>query len=355
MMDSLDLVNTKLTQGQLLSTSLDECVAGLLRIEDLDAFFSRHPTLPAMLQATTEAELISAYHSTDIEHSRKAVQKTLFWLYQTFLADPLTAESKNQHHPVMVTIKRMIEKKWLAHETEHFAALPIATSPKRFTESLRELWSHHRSATHPLYEFLQHDASKTQMNAFFKSDSALNLLFFDLIAMAMVGARIEVRGELSRNMWDECGEGSDRHTHVNLYKDLLTRNRIELPENNFADTLAWQGLSGYNLFMLGGTNREHYFKLIGALAITELLDPSQYEKLVLGCKRLGFTDRDLRYYTEHIGIDVVHAEGWLQQVITPIAEKSPAAMAEIWIGANMRLNTVDSYYNHLLNSLIDLK
>ena len=354
-MESSEVTETTLAQSPLLFTRLDEYVAELLRIEDLNTFFSHHPALPATLQAATEAELSSAYHSMPNDYSRKAVQKTLFWLYQTFLADPLTAESKNQHHPVMVTIKRMIESRWLAHETLHFAPLPLAASPEQFTESLRELWSAHRASTHPLYEFLQHDASKMQMSAFFKSDSALNLLFFDLIAMAMVGARTEVRGELSRNMWDECGEGSDHHTHVNLYKDLLMRHHIALPEDNFADTLNWQGLSGYNLFMLGGTNREHYFKLIGALAITELLDPSQYEKLVLGSKRLGFTDRDLRYYTEHIGIDVIHAEGWLQQVITPIVEKSPAAMAEIWIGANLRLNTVDSYYNSLLNSLIKIK
>lgn len=77
-MDSLDLVTTELTQSQLLSTSLDEFVASLLRMEDLDAFFCRHPTLPAILLATTETELISAYHSTDIEHSRKAVQKPYF-------------------------------------------------------------------------------------------------------------------------------------------------------------------------------------------------------------------------------------------------------------------------------------
>lgn len=76
-MDSLDLVTTELTQSQLLSTSPDEFVASLLRMEDLDAFLpSSHPA--GNTPATTETELISAYHSTDIEHSRKAVQKPYF-------------------------------------------------------------------------------------------------------------------------------------------------------------------------------------------------------------------------------------------------------------------------------------
>ncbi|MEL1610966.1 hypothetical protein V2W50_20715, partial [Acinetobacter baumannii] len=36
-----------------------------------------------------------------------------------------------------------------------------------------------------------------------------------------------------------------------------------------------------NAFMLGGVNRQHYYKSLGVMAMTELLDPPQYEKLVV--------------------------------------------------------------------------
>lgn len=61
-MDRLDLLNTKQAQGQLLSNR-DRYLASLLRTEDLDAFFSRHPTMPAMLHTEAEAESISPYLS----------------------------------------------------------------------------------------------------------------------------------------------------------------------------------------------------------------------------------------------------------------------------------------------------
>jgi hypothetical protein len=73
-----------------------------------------------------------------------------------------------------------------------------------------------------------------------------------------------VRRTLSRN---------NEITHVNLYKDLLKRRDIALPDNHFTHLYDWQGLAGYNAFMPGGVNRQHYYKSPGVMAMTELLDP----------------------------------------------------------------------------------
>jgi hypothetical protein len=67
------------------------------------------------------------------------------------------------------------------------------------------------------------------------------------------------------------------------------------------------------------------------MAMTELLDPPQYEKLVAGCRRIGLSDRDVHYYAEHITVDIGHADGWLNNVIVPIGKKHPAAMEEVYL------------------------
>lgn len=355
-MESIVSHKPTVISGKFLPAALDEYICTLLGTMHLDAIFSHYPSLVAQLTEAVETELNLAYGVSNADNSRKIIQKTLFWLYQTALVDPLAPESKNQHNAVMVTLRTMIEKSWLAYEMQNcfMPGLPLTVSPDSFSQHLQQLWLNHRAAEHPLYDYLQHQASKTQLSYFFKCDSALNLLFFDLIAMAMVGARQDTRSELSRNMWDESGMGSDYFTHVNLYKALLTENQIPLPEDNYVHLLSWQGLSGYNLFLLGGINREHYFKLVGALAMTELLDPSHYQKLVCGSKRLGMSDQQLHYYTEHIDVDVIHANGWLQNVITPIVALTPAAMREIWIGANLRLSSIDKYYDYLLEKIIKI-
>lgn len=86
----------------------------------------------------------------------------------------------------------------------------------------------------------------------------------------------------------------------------------------------------------GGITRQHYYKLTGMMAMTELY-PSHYQKLAAGCKRIGLSERDIHYYSEHISVDVAHADGWLNNVILPISVKHPAAMTEIYHGALLRL------------------
>ncbi|STV92016.1 spermidine/putrescine ABC transporter [Klebsiella michiganensis] len=132
---------------------------------------------------------------------------------------------------------------------------------------------------------------------------------------------------------------------------MLKRRDIALPENHFAHLYDWQGLAGYNAFMLGGVNRQHYYKSLGVMAMTELLDPPQYQKLVTGCRRIGLTDRDVHYYAEHIEVDIGHADGWLNNVIVPIGNKNPAALEEVYVGAALRLQTCCDYYDCLLEAL----
>lgn len=155
-------------------------------------------------------------------------------------------------------------------------------------DELRALCQQHPASHHPLFDFLASEASAAQIDYFFKSDSALNLLFFDLVAMGLVGSLPETRAEIAQNLWDEIGRGSTEITHVNLYKDLLKRRNIALPDNHFAHLYEWQGLAGYNAFMLGGVNRQHYYKSLGVMAMTELLDPPQYENWWRAVGGLGF-------------------------------------------------------------------
>ncbi|EOJ3095741.1 iron-containing redox enzyme family protein [Klebsiella pneumoniae] len=95
-------------------------------------------------------------------------------------------------------------------------------------------------------------------------------------------------------------------------------------------------------------------KSLGVMAMTELLDPPQYEKLVAGCRRIGLSERDVHYYAEHITVDIGHADGWLNNVIVPIGKKHPAAMEEVFFGAALRLQTCNDYYDGLLAALQSL-
>ncbi|HDN2743941.1 TPA: iron-containing redox enzyme family protein, partial [Klebsiella quasipneumoniae] len=248
----------------------------------------------------------------------RQIHQTLFYSYRANLAEPLSNLSLNQYHPVLLHVRHLLESRWLDSETKRCPPCLKTLTPDNIGAEIKNLWSCHKVSEHPLFDFLESEANNQQLYYFFKSDSALNLLFFDLVAMTLVGSVPETRGEISQNLWDEIGQGSNDFTHVNLYKDLLKRRDIDLPEDHFSHLYDWQGLAGHNLFMMGGVTRRHYYKLVGMMAMTELLDPSQYKKLVNGSHRLGLSERDVYYYAEHIRVDIGHADGWLNKVIEPV-------------------------------------
>lgn len=165
------------------------------------------------------------------------------------------------------------------------------------------------------------------------------------------GSHPQTRAEICKNLWDESGNGNPERTHVGLYQYLLTQRKILLPENNFTDLYSWEGYTGYNVFMLGATNRQYYYNSIGAMAMTELLDPPQYTKLVKGINRLGINENHALYYTEHIDVDVLHADGWLNNVIAPLVQDKPEALEGIFAGAMLRLQSCADYYDSVLTKM----
>lgn len=294
--------------------------------------------------------LLDAFDKSSLE-AQKVIHNALFMIYQINLAYPLSQPAKLQYDETLVKVKNKIETAWLLDEFKDVDMVSLNSHYKTYAEFLIDVWQTHNASHHPLFDFLENDATAEQLYLFLKSDSALNLIFFDLVAYTLIGAQPETRGTISENLWDEVGHGDNYFTHVNLYKDVLERRGITLPDNHYIDLYGVEALAGHNAFMLGGVNRVHYYKLLGVMAMTEVLDPPQYAKLVMGCSRLGLVDRDFHYYSEHITIDVKHGEDWLYKVINVITDQYPEAKYEFYCGSLLRLRTAERYYDHLLKEI----
>jgi len=304
------------------------------------------------LQTTGNVDVIleRAYQCHSV-NDQLIAQHALFIIYQCALAHPLSLPASRQYDTVLLEIKDKIERHWLKYEFSDLLIPSEVETANYYGDFLKKVWHTHNASHHPLFEFLEKDASAEQLYYFFKSDSALNLIFFDLVAYTLIGSEPDTRGTISENLWDEVGHGDNVFTHVNLYKDVLARQDIILPENHYIDMYGVEALAGHNAFMLGSVNRSHYYKLLGVMAMTEVLDPPQYEKLVKGCLRLGLIDRDVKYYTEHIIIDIKHGDDWLYKVIDTIVEKYPEVRKEFYIGSILRLHTAERYYDQLLHKM----
>lgn len=335
-----------------LAAGIDEGVALLREAADLDLLLEADDGYDARWLAKLAGCLDAAFDRRETG-ALYEIHRALFLLYELHVADPGCARCTNQFNILLTRTRNCIERRWLVAEARQTPALPRCDSAEDLIAALKKVWTEHPVSSHPIFDFLEHDATHAQIVQFFQSDSALNIRFFDLIVLSLVGSQHEVRKELAQNFWDEAGRGEPGRSHVNLFRHLLDTVGIGQAEDDHASVLGWQGLAGYNLFMLGCLNRQHYYKSLGVMSMTELLDPSQYEKLARGCRRVGLgAGREMDYYDEHISIDVVHGEGWLVNVIKPVVERNPAAMAEILTGAYLRLTTCQDYYDDLYGKLM---
>lgn len=336
-----------------LSLQIDEAVSELIDNAMLEEQAEMYAEWEGSFLKRVRDVLGRAFEERDPD-VMKAVHRALFMLYELHVVDGASPRAVNQFNPSLTRVRRCIERSWIEHEKRHLGSDgDDARDGEALTQTLRNLWARHPVASHPLFDFLEKDASLDQIVAFFKSDSALNVRFFDLLLYSMIGSREGVRRELAQNFWDESGRGEGARSHVSLFRNLLNVVGAGNGPDNHAGELGWQGLAGYNLFMLACVNRQHYFKLLGIMAMTELLDPSQYEKLARGCRRVGLgRDAELDYYDEHVTIDVIHGEGWLSNVIVPIVNETPTVAGDILLGASLRMATCNDYYDALLARLV---
>ncbi|QKM55283.1 hypothetical protein B7759_03914 [Burkholderia glumae] len=352
--DSVNEIQVDEALASVLTLPLDSAVAALCAEPELDAWFEAAPGRSEAFLAKLRETVARAFGAREAA-ALAEVHAALFTLYDLHVADGTDARALNQFNPLLTQARRVIERAWLASERERVSVQTGVTDSAAVVSALKGIWSGHRAASHPLFDFLEKDATREQIVTFFRSDSALNIRFFDLLLYSLIGSRVEVRKELMQNLWDEAGRGNPSLSHVSLFRRLLDVVGVGQAPDSHASQLEVDGHAGYNLFMLTSLNRAHYFMLLGVMAMTELLDPSQYEKLVRGCKRVGFgANGELAYYEEHVTIDIVHAQGWLDDVIVPVVQQTPSVGDDILFGAALRMATCEAYYDALYAKLTAL-
>lgn len=273
-------------------------------------------------------------------------------LYDLQLAPAHASEAEHQYNVQLMAIRAELERAWVHSELASVSALGIA--PGEAAPVIRDAWQAHPSFNHPIFDFMEREASWEQIALYFTCDYALNMRFYDLIALACLAVDEEARCEVVANLWDEVGRGERSRTHVTLYRNVLDHIGSSGQREDYLAMLGWEGLAGYNLLMYLALARRQHFRYIGALAITELSDPNQYTKLLRGCARVGIgvdAPGVLDYYQEHVSVDALHGEGWIEHVIEPAIRNYPVHSSEIVEGAILRMNSTSRYWDRLLNRM----
>lgn len=339
-------------------TPLSTLVDGFLSHDDLDARLGADEHLFPRFMARLSGTLERAFAGS-CPQSRFEAHKSLYLLYEDHIRTPRPGAGANQYHPFIMRIRSEIEKAWESFEAGRVRLDPaeIPDDDLGFERFLKDRVLTNQLADHPLFIFLEERASHEEFRSFLLHEGTLVLRFCDLMVLSMLGVDEEVRSELADNFWDEVGNGDYRNRHTEAFRRLLRHAGLEADDGHFLsadmiDRLQWQGLAGYNLYLNGLLHRRNYFKSVGSLGASEIMDPRQYARVLRGCRRVGFDDEQgLAYYADHSELDVAHGEGWLRNVMLPLLRRHPESRVDMVAGALMRINTAADYYDYLHRKL----
>ncbi|HZJ01045.1 MAG TPA: iron-containing redox enzyme family protein [Gemmatimonadaceae bacterium] len=287
-----------------------------------------------------------------IEHdARDELHRALTVLYQQHVRLPVDVSLANQFHPLPCTLMRILERPWeddmlrrvkASHDVSE-KALPSDAS--EFAQWFRDTAFNHPLYEHDLYTFIASEATRSQLEWFFQMECAGEAAFDDLVALGQVGTRGEVKMEMASNYWDEMGKGKPHAVHTHLFHKLIEGLQLKAPP---ASQLPWQVLAGVNVMLWSCIPRRNAFRAQGTLGAVELLAPQRCTRVVHGALRVGMKKKTVVYYAAHAIIDIGHAEGWLDHVVTPQVALHPSSRVGIAEGLIARADASLDYFDYCL-------
>ncbi len=230
---------------------------------------------------------------------------------------------------------RLAEGHWLEAEriTVHNRAAAAPRDPDGFVAWFEELKRTGPGQGDVLFPWLETTASLEDMRWFLTQEAAGEAGFDDLVALTQIKLPPRPKLELARNYWDEMGRGNIKGMHGPLLTTLIDTLQIE----PVIDETAWESLALANLMLGLATSRRYAYHSVGALGAVELTSPGRVVKVAAGLRRLGFSDRERRYFDLHAVLDVKHSESWNAEALIPLIESDPNLAVPIAEGALMRL------------------
>ena len=185
----------------------------------------------------------------------------------------------------------------------------------------------------PLFPWIAEEASLEQISWFLEQEAAGEAGFDDLVAYTQVKLPARAKLELARNYWDEMGRGNPKGMHGPMLDTLIETLELK-PE---IDSSCWESLALANAMTAMATTRRYAWHSVGALGAIELTAPGRSAATAAGLRRLGFSERERRYFSLHAVLDVKHSEDWNREALRPLVEEDPRRATAIAEGALIRL------------------
>jgi hypothetical protein len=248
-----------------------------------------------------------------------------------------------------------IEQAWLRWENAQVDPSQLPETAAEFADWFTALRDRH---VQPEFcSYLAQEATLEEIALFFLAEELVDSRFDDLVAMAQIGAAGTSKLTMAENYWDEMGEGKLERMHTLLFEHSAKYMRSKLANHavNLAELECAEVFENANLVLLFGIHRHLAPRGLAAMGVMEYSAPDRFQAMVEGCTRLDVPADVIAYQRIHVHVDADHGTEWLDNVLVPLVNRSPAALREVSLGALVRERVGTAYYNQVWQQMKALR
>jgi hypothetical protein len=248
-----------------------------------------------------------------------------------------------------------IEQAWLDWEDGQVDPGLLPEKAGEFADWFTDLRDRH---VQPEFcQYLAQEATLEEIALFFLAEELVDSRFDDLVALAQIGAAGTSKLTMAENYWDEMGEGKLERMHTLLFEHSAKYMRRQLADHavNLADLECAEVFENANLVLLYGIHRHLAPRGLAAMGVMEYSAPGRFQAMVDGCTRLDVPADVIAYQRIHVHVDADHGAEWLDNVLVPLVNRSPAALREVSRGALVRERVGTAYYDQVWQQMKALR
>ncbi|MEP3298099.1 MAG: iron-containing redox enzyme family protein [Pseudoruegeria sp.] len=302
----------------------------------------------------TENQINRAFAGGD-EDSLLDLHRSAFQIMTANFAVHWQTGAVNTHLPVFTRIVHIfgaaLEKADRARLSGEFKALKDLTKGDFSTKIKAYIKNHPHNVQHPVFDYLEHDASFDQLCEFIVQEAPFDMLFGDILSLMLPGLYDDMKMEIMTNYIDEMGEKKVEGVHRTMRIEMMKKIGIPAERYENIEGFCIPELALANNYMLAGFNRNKLAELIGMMLATEEVVPGRLGKQVFGWRRVGVPDEHMPYLINHISLDVVHASGWMDNVVVPLVGQGEEIKDLLLWGVLKRLDVAGTICDTLLDRM----
>ncbi|MFB6720981.1 iron-containing redox enzyme family protein [Kribbella sp. NPDC056345] len=273
------------------------------------------------------------------------LQLALWIAYELHYRGFQDAALDGQWDPEIIAFRNRLERPWTAWLEANCRMMPTGGT---VAEQLRALVEADDGPK--LSAYLRRHATLEQFREFVANRSVYQLKEADPHSFGIPRLDGAAKAALVEIQADEYGGGRPERMHAELFRTTMRWLGLNDAYGHYVATAPAVTLAISNVMSLFAMHQRWTPALLGHLAALEMTSTLPNRQYAAGAARLGATEAQARYFTEHVEADAVHEQIAAHDLCGSYVSEHPAAAGDVLFGASCSLTLDRLFAEHLLTT-----